>query len=81
MEEKIEQIKKLTADFRLLATKVEKDNQIGSKNSEETNQVLEACKKISKTESTKRNLKKIHLVNNKNCSNVKTSLKITLRLT
>ena len=45
MEEKIEQIKKLTADFRLLATKVEKDNQIGSKNSEETNQVLEACKK------------------------------------
>ena len=33
MEEKgVEQIKKLTADFRLLATKVKKDNQIKSKN-------------------------------------------------
>ena len=46
MEEKgVEQIKKLTADFRLLATKVKKDNQIKSKNLKETNQVLEACKK------------------------------------
>ena len=48
MEEKgVEQIKKLTADFRLLATKVKKDNQIKSKNltKRETNQVLEACKK------------------------------------
>ena len=46
MEEKgVEQIKKLIADFRLLATKVQKDNQIKSKNLKETNQVLEASKK------------------------------------
>ena len=46
MEEKgVEQIKKLIAGFRLLATKVQKDNQIKSKNLKETNQVLEACKK------------------------------------
>ena len=32
-------------DFRLLATKVQKDNQIKSKSLKETNQVLEACKK------------------------------------
>ena len=46
MEEKgVEQIKKLIADFRLLATNVQKDNQIKSKNLKETNQVLEARKK------------------------------------
>ena len=40
MEEKgVEQIKKLITDFRLLATKVQKDNQIKSKNLKETNQV------------------------------------------
>ena len=47
MEERsIEQFKKLVADFRLLTTKVQKDNQIKSKNLKETNQVLEACKKV-----------------------------------
>ena len=40
-----QQIKKLIADFRLLATKFQKDNRIKSKNLKETNQVLEACKK------------------------------------
>ena len=41
MEEK--GIKELIADFRLLATKIQKDNQIKSKNLKETNQVLDAC--------------------------------------
>ena len=46
MEEKsIEKCKKLVADFRLLTTKVQKDNQRKSKNLKETNPVLEACKK------------------------------------
>ena len=46
MEEKgVKQIKKLIADFRLLAIKVQKNNQIKSRNLKETNQVLEACKK------------------------------------
>ena len=46
MEEKgVKQIKKLIADFRLLVTKVLKDNEVKSKNLKETNQVLEACKK------------------------------------
>ena len=46
MEEKgVKQIKKLIADFRLLAIKVKKNNQIKSRNLKETNQVLEACKK------------------------------------
>ena len=46
MEDKgVKQIKKLIADFRLLAIKVQKNNQIKSRNLKETNQVLEACKK------------------------------------
>ena len=46
MEQKgIEQIKKLIAGFTLLATKLQKDNQIKSKNLKATNQVLDACKK------------------------------------
>ena len=46
MEEKsIKQFKKLVVDFIVLTTKVQKDNQIKSKNLKETNQVLEACKK------------------------------------
>ena len=51
MEEKnVKQFKKFVADFRVLTSKVQKDNQIQSKNLKETNQVLEACKKrISKT--------------------------------
>ena len=36
---------KLTMDFRLLAAKVQKDNQSKSRNLKGTNQVLEACKK------------------------------------
>ena len=38
-------MKKLIMDFRLLATKVQKDNQSKSKNLKDTNQALEACKK------------------------------------
>ena len=40
-----EQIKRLISGFRLLATKVQKDNQTKTKNLKETNQVLEACRK------------------------------------
>ena len=47
--ESVKHFKKLVADFRLLTTKIQKDYQIKSKNLKETNQVLEACKKISKT--------------------------------
>lgn len=44
MDEKaVEQMKKLLMDFRLLATKIQKDNQSKSKNIKDTNQVLEAC--------------------------------------
>ena len=47
MEEKgVEQIKKLIADFVLLATNVQKGNQVKSKHLNKTNQVLEACKKL-----------------------------------
>ena len=46
MEEKgVKQIKKLIADFRLLVTKVLKDNEVKSKNLKEANQVLEVGKK------------------------------------
>ena len=46
MDEKgVKQIKKLITDFRLLATKVQKDNKEKSKNLEVANQVLDACKK------------------------------------
>ena len=44
-EKGVEQIKKLITDYRLLATKVQKDNKIMSKNLKDTNQVLDACKK------------------------------------
>ena len=44
-EKSVEQIKKLITDYRLLATKVQKDNKIMSKNLKDTNQVLDACKK------------------------------------
>ena len=46
MEEKsIKQFKKLAVDhFRVLTTKVHKNNQIKFKNLNETNQVLDACK-------------------------------------
>ena len=46
MDEKgVKQIKKLITDFRLLATKVQKDDKEKSKNLKDTNQVLDACKK------------------------------------
>ena len=46
MEEKgVKQIKKLIADFRLLVTKVLKDNEVKSKNLKEANQILEVGKK------------------------------------
>ena len=44
-EKGVEQIKKLITDYRLLATKVQKDNKIMSKNLKDTNQVLDTCKK------------------------------------
>ena len=76
MEKKdVEQTKNLTADFILLAIKVQKGNQINfkSKNLRETNLVLEACKKeYQKPYHENESLKS--LPNNKrNCSNVKTS--------
>ena len=47
MDEKgVKQIKKLITDFRLLATKVQKDDKEKSKNLKDTNQVLDACKNI-----------------------------------
>ena len=44
-DKSVEQIKKLISDFRLLMTKVKKDNQMKTKNLQETNQVLEVCRK------------------------------------
>ena len=44
-DKSVEQIKELISDFRLLETKVQKDNQTKTKNLKETNQVLEACRK------------------------------------
>ena len=41
----IEKVYKLIADFWLLATKVQNDNQVKSKNLERPDQVLDACKK------------------------------------
>ena len=37
----VEKIKKMISDFRLLVTKVQKDNQTKTKNRKETNKVLE----------------------------------------
>ena len=46
MDEKgVEQIKNWITDFRLLATKVKKDNKEKSKNLKYANQILDACKK------------------------------------
>ena len=80
MEEKgIEQIRKLIADFRLLVTKVQKDNQIKSKNLKETNQVLGTRRKeYQKLCHENETLKKSLTNNRRNCSSVKTSLKIKL---
>ena len=63
MDEKVvKQIKKSITDFRLLATKVQKDNKEKSKNLKGTNQVLEASKKniknyIMKMKNWKKNYK------------------------
>ena len=40
----VEQIEKLIKDFRLLATKVQKDNKEKSKTLKDTNQVFDVCK-------------------------------------
>ena len=40
----IENVEKLDADFRVLTTKIQKDNLKNTKNLKETNLVLEACK-------------------------------------
>ena len=40
----IEIVEKLDADFRVLTTKIQKDNLNNTKNLKETNLVLEACK-------------------------------------
>ena len=40
----IENVEKLDADFRVLTTKIQKDNLNNTKNLKETNLVLEACK-------------------------------------
>ena len=46
MDEKgVEQIKNWITDFRLLATKVQKDNKEKSKNLKYTTQILDSCKK------------------------------------
>ena len=83
MEEKgVKQVKKLIADFRLLATKVQENNQIKSRNLKETNQVLEDCKKEYQELYHENETLKQSLPNNKrNYSNVKTNLKIKQRLT
>ena len=83
MEEKgVRQIKKLIADFRLLATKVHKNNQIKSRNLKETNRVFEACKREYQKLYHENETLKQSLPNNKrNCLNVKTRLKIKLYLT
>ena len=44
-EKSVIQIKKLITAFRLLVTKVQKDNKKKSKNLKDTNQVLDAIKK------------------------------------
>ena len=44
-DKSVEQIKKLISDFRLLTTKVQKDNQTKTKILKESNQVLEASRK------------------------------------
>ena len=44
-EKSVIQIKKLITAFRLLVTKVQKDNKEKSKNLKDTNQVLDAIKK------------------------------------
>ena len=41
----VENFKALIGEFKTLATKVQKDNQIKSKNLEDTNLVLDSCKK------------------------------------
>ena len=40
----IKNVEKLDADFRVLTTKIQKDNLNNTKNLKETNLVLEACK-------------------------------------
>ena len=44
-EKTIDEMKNLLADFRMLATKANEDYKNKNKNLEETEQILEACKK------------------------------------
>ena len=75
-EDGVEKIKKLIADFRLLVTKVQKEDQIKSKKLKETNQVLQACKKEhQKLYDENETLKKSLLNSRRNCSNVKKNIK------
>ena len=76
-EKSVEQIKKLISEFRLLATKVQKDNQTKTKNLKETNQVLEACRKeYQKLHHENEALKKI-IEQQADCKNVKCDSKPT----
>ena len=76
-EKSVEQIKKLISEFRLLATKVQKDNQTKTKNLKETNQVLEACRKeYQKLHHENEALKKI-TEQEADCKNVKCDSKPT----
>ena len=78
-DKSFEQIKNLIAVFRLLATKVQKDNQTRTKNLKEANQVLEACRKeYQKLHHENETLKKLSS-SKKNCKNIKINSKINLR--
>lgn len=58
----VENFKKLIGEFKTLTTKVEKDNQIQSKNLKDTNLVLDACKKECQSLYAKQeNLKNIYV--------------------
>ena len=46
-QDNVENFKKLIAEFKILTTKVQKDNQAKLKNLKDTNLVLETCKKES----------------------------------
>ena len=75
-EDGVEKIKKLIADFRLLVAKVQKENQIKSKNLKETNQALQAWKKeYKRLYDENKTLKKSLLNSRRNYSNVKKNIK------
>ena len=76
-DKSVEQIKKMISDFRLLATKVQKDNQTKTK---DLKKVLETCRKeYQKLHHENETLKKL-LSNKKNCKNVKINSKINVHV-